>query len=138
MDPLVTGAHWLAGRACLRVFHGLPLVEVELRDAPSVFETARREVALTLAAEPADDNRVLGLLVGAEACRRAGEIPDNWLAMLTAVVGSPWREYLPPRARERVRMRWHNIERVAAELLYTRFVLVSRVVELCGVRDFVS
>jgi hypothetical protein len=138
MDSLVTSAHWLAGRACLRVFHGLPLVELELRDAASVFETARREVALMLAAEPADDNRVLGLLVGAEACRRAGDIPESWLGMLTAIVGSPWKEYLPPRARERVRMRWSNIERVAAELLYERFVLVSRVVELCGVRDFAS
>jgi hypothetical protein len=53
-------------------------------------------------------------------------------------VGSPWKEHLPPRARERVRMRWRNIELVAAELLYTRLVLVSRAVELCGVRDFVS
>jgi hypothetical protein len=66
--------------------------------------------------------------------RRAAELSDNWRAMLVALVGEPWKETLPPTARMFVAQRWKQIELVAADLLYTQRVLVSRVMDLCGVK----
>jgi hypothetical protein len=140
MDPAVTAAFWIAGRACYRVMGGLPIVELKL--GPDAFDAARRDIGTAIAArdsvEPPDDKRVTELLIGAESARYAGELSDNWMCILTDLVGTPWKEHLFPRAREAVRQRFNRVELVAAELLFEKFVLVSRVVELCGVRDFMS
>jgi hypothetical protein len=107
-----------------------PIAELEL--TTQVFDQARRDVSAALVAPP--DRRVINLLVGAEACRRCGELPADWLATLTALVGAPWKETLPPTARLFVDPRRTEIQRMVAELLYERRVLVSRAMAFCSVR----
>ncbi len=133
LDSICTSAFWLASRGAHRILTGAQIIELALTDAAAVFEAARRETALTLAQRPTDNARATALLVGAEALRRAGDMPPNWLAMCVEVVGTPWPERLPPAARMFVDQRWPAIQRVAAELLYSRFVMVSRALELCGI-----
>jgi hypothetical protein len=98
-----------------------------------VFDGARCEISGALA-EPPDDRRVTNLLVGAESRRRSGGLSDDWRAIFVALVGAPWKPTLPPAARMFVSQRWPCMQRVAAELIYERRVLVSRVAELCNVK----
>ena len=135
MDAACTSAFWLSGRAAHRVLTGAPIVELALTDPATVFESARRETVLAIAQQPTDQARATALLVGAEACRRAGDLPANWVTLCVEVAASPWSDRLRASARIFVDQRWPAIQRVAAELLYSRFVFVSRVLELCGVRE---
>jgi hypothetical protein len=128
---MITAAYWVASRAVHRVLGSQAIIELTLGNPAHVFDAARRDVSAALA-EPPDDKRVINLLVGAEACQRAGELCADWEAMLVALVGEPWKETLPPTARMFVAQRWKQIELVAAELLFERRALVSRVLELCS------
>jgi hypothetical protein len=74
VNSRIVAAHWLAGRAGHRVFISLPIIELELTG--DVFERARRDINTAIATPP-DDRYVIGLLVGAESCRRCGEPPPD-------------------------------------------------------------
>jgi hypothetical protein len=74
---VITAAYWVASRAAHRVLGSLPIVELTLGNSSHVFDAARRDVSAALA-EPPDDKRVVNLLVGAEACRRACELSADW------------------------------------------------------------
>jgi hypothetical protein len=131
---VITAAFWISGRACHRALTGQQFVELALPDAMQSLNDAARDVSAALA-EPSSDTHVTGLLVAAESCRRAGALSEEWTRMLVALVGTPWQERLPPTARMFVAQQWPCIQRVTAELLYDRRVLVSRVLELCNVRQ---
>ena len=137
---MITAAYWIGGRACHRALTGQQFVELELNDAATVFKAANHDISAAVAAidtvEPPSDLHVSGLLAAAEACRRAGELSANWLAVLTALVGAPWKARLEPSGRTFVHQHWKKIELVAAELLFERRALVSRVLELCNVKVF--
>jgi hypothetical protein len=131
---MITAAYWIASRAVHRVLGSQPIVEIELGDPSKMFDNARRDIHAALA-EPPDDRRVTNLLVGAEACRRCGALSDDWQATLAALVGEPWPDRLFAGACVFVGQRWPHIQRVAGELLYERRVLVSRVFELCNLKE---
>jgi hypothetical protein len=129
----IVGGYWRAGRVVHRVYTSLPIIELELTG--DVFDRARRDINAAIATPP-DDRRAISLLVAAESCRHCGELPENWMTALTALVGAPWPDRLSASARLFVGQRWDAIECVVAELLYERRVLVSQVAALCGVREF--
>jgi hypothetical protein len=137
MDDICAAAVWIGSRGAANVITRQPTAELVL--GADAFDRAARDIERAILAkdtcEPLTDLQVRNLLWGAEACVRVGDIPPKWLTILTELIGrAHWKPHIYPR--EAVRQCWPRIERVVGELLYTKFVLVSRVAELCNVKDF--
>jgi hypothetical protein len=134
---VIPAAYWLSARAVHKAITGAPQIELELGTPKQVLAGAtcaiRDAVSALGTVEHWDDQRVINLFAGAFAVARSGSHPE-WVPILAALTGAPFRERLPPTARLFVSHRWSAISLVAAEVMFEGRASVSRIFDLVGVK----